>query len=81
MLGKETNEKVKIISMKIEVEEHILRVNNAIHALQLNLDRLIDGVMNEQKGVIQPQMVSPTTLIEVLIVFPPFLNIPLYPFL
>jgi hypothetical protein len=67
MLGKETNEKVNIISMKIEVEEHIVRVNNAIHALQRNLDRLTDSVMNAQKGVIQPQIVSPTTLMEVLI--------------
>jgi hypothetical protein len=67
MLGKETNEKVNIISMKIKVEEHILRVNNAINALQRNVDRLIDSVMNAQKGVIQPQIVSPTTLMEVLI--------------
>ena len=64
MLGKETNEKVNIISMKIEVEEHILRVNNAIHALQRNVDRLIDSVMNAQKGVIQPQIVSSTTLMK-----------------
>jgi len=67
MLGKETNEKVNIISMKIKVEEHILRVNNAINALQRNVDRLIDSVMNARKGVIQPQIVSPTTLMEVLI--------------
>jgi hypothetical protein len=57
MLGKETNEKVNIISMKIEVEEHIL---------QCNLDRLMDSVMNAQKAVIQPQIVSPATLMEVL---------------
>jgi len=50
MLRKETNEKVNIIGMKIEVEEHIVRMNNAIHAFQRNLDRLIDSVMNAQKG-------------------------------
>jgi len=53
-----------MISMKIEVEEHILRVNNAIHALQCNVDRLIDSVMDAQKGVIQPQIVSLTTLMK-----------------
>jgi hypothetical protein len=63
----ETNEKINLFSMKIEVEGHMLRVNNAINALQRHLDLLIDSVVNAHKGVLQPQIVSPITLIEVLI--------------
>ena len=63
----ETNETLSWLSMKIEVEGHILRVNNAINVLQRNLDLLIDSVINAQKGVLQPQMISPITLMEALI--------------
>jgi hypothetical protein len=63
----ETNEKINLFSMKIEVEGHMLRVNNAISALQRHLDLLIDSVVNAHKGVLQPQIVSPITLMEVLI--------------
>jgi len=63
----EINEKMNLFSMKIEVEGHILRVNNAINVLQRNLDLLIDSVINAQKGVLQPQMISPITLMEALI--------------
>ena len=53
--------------MKIEVEGHILRVNNATNVLQCNLDLLIDSVMNAQKGVLQPQIITPITLMGALI--------------
>jgi hypothetical protein len=53
--------------MKIEVEGHMLRVNNAINVLQRNLDLLIDSVVNAQKGVLQPQIISPINLMEALI--------------
>jgi len=66
-LRSETNERMNLFSAKIEVEGHILRVSNAINALQRNLDLLIDSVMNAQKGVLQPQVISPITLMDVLI--------------
>ena len=66
-LRSETNEKMNLLSMKIEVEGHMLRVNNAINVLQRNLNLLIDSVMNAQKGVLQPQIISPITLMEALI--------------
>ena len=66
-LRSETNEKINLVSMKIEVEGYILRANNALNVLQRNLDLLIDSVINAHKGVLQPQVVSPTTLMEVLI--------------
>ena len=66
-LRSETNEKMNLVSMKIEVEGHILRANNALNMLQRHLDLLIESVINAQKGALQPQVVSPTTLMEVLI--------------
>jgi len=50
-LKAETNEKISLFSAKVEVEGHILRVNNAMQTLQSNLDLLIDSVIHAQKGV------------------------------
>ena len=47
----ETNEKINLFSMKIEVEGHML----------------IDSVMNAQKGVLHPQIIPPINLMEALI--------------
>ena len=66
-LKAENNEKMSLFSAKIEVEEHILRVNNAMHTLQRNLDLLIGSVVHAQKGVLRPQIISPVTLMETLI--------------
>ena len=59
--------KMNLFSAKIQIEGHILRVNNAMSTLQRNLDLLIDSVVNAQKGVLQPQIISPVTLMEALI--------------
>jgi len=66
-LKSETNEKINLFSKIIEVEGHMLRVNNAINVLQRNMDLSIDSVMNAQKEVLQPQIISPITLMETLI--------------
>jgi hypothetical protein len=60
-LKSETNEKINLFSMKIEVEGHMLRVNKVINVLQHNLD-LFDSVMNTQKGVLQHQIIFPDHL-------------------
>jgi hypothetical protein len=51
----------------MEVDGHILRVTNAINQLQRRLDLLLNSVVQAQKGVLQPQIVSPATLMESLI--------------
>ena len=38
-----------------------------MQTLQRNLDLLIDSVVHAQKGVLQPQVISPATLMETLI--------------
>jgi hypothetical protein len=63
----ETESKLNIFSAKVEVEGHMLRVNTAMNKLQRNLDLLIDSVVNAQKGVLQPQIISPIALMEILI--------------
>ena len=66
-LKSQTNEKINLFSTKIEIEGHILRANNATNTLQRNLDLLIESVINAQKWVLQPQVISPVTLMEALI--------------
>jgi len=59
ILKSETNANVNLVSAKIEVEGHIMRVTSAMNALQRNLDMLIDSVIHAQNGVLQPQIISP----------------------
>jgi len=73
-LKSETNEKVILLTAKLEVEGHILRVNHAMRTVQRNLDLLIDGVIHSQKGVLQPQIASPFTIIE-----DPIKSVPAFP--
>ena len=65
-LRSETTANVNIVSAKIKVEGHTLKVTSAMNAEQRNLDLLIDSVVHAQKGVLQPQIISPTTLMESL---------------
>ena len=67
VLKSETNANLNLISAKIEVEGHLAKVSRAMNALQRDLDILIDSVINGQKGVLQPQIVSPATLMDSLI--------------
>jgi hypothetical protein len=46
----ETEVKLDLISFKINVEGHIARVNNALNAMQRNLDLIIESILNAQKG-------------------------------
>ena len=62
-----TNEKTSLFSAKFEVEGHILKVNNAMQTVQRKLDLLIDSVIHAQKGILQPQIISPVSLMETLI--------------
>ena len=52
---------------KITVESHIARVTEALNKSQRNLDILIDSIVNARKGILQPQVVPPSLLIDALI--------------
>jgi hypothetical protein len=61
-----TESRLNLLDIKIRAEGHIARINYALHAIQRNLDIMIESVINAQKGVLQPQIVSPGLLIETL---------------
>jgi hypothetical protein len=58
ILRSETDTNINLVCAKIEVEGHIMRVTNAMNALQRNLDLLIDSVIHAQRGMLQPQIIS-----------------------
>jgi hypothetical protein len=66
-LKSEEEAKINLVSAKVEVEGHILRVNGAVSTLQRKLDLLVNSVMNAQKGILHPQVISPITLMESLL--------------
>jgi hypothetical protein len=66
-LKSETETKMNLFSAKVEVEGHILSVHSAMSNLQHKLDLLMNSVVNTQKGILQPQVISPVTLMEALL--------------
>jgi hypothetical protein len=57
--------RMNILDIKITTG-HIARGNNALNEMQRNLDLIIESIINAQKGVIQPQIISPNLIIETL---------------
>jgi len=66
ILKSETDANINLVSANIQLEGHIVRVTNAMDALHRNLDLLIDSVIHAQRGVLQPQVISPAILMESL---------------
>jgi hypothetical protein len=57
---------LNLLTVKVMVEGHITHVNNALVAVQRNLDLIVNSIFNAQKGILQPQIVPPHSLIEIL---------------
>ena len=47
-----------------KITSHIAGVTEALNTLQRNLDILIDSKVNARKGILQPQVVPPSLLID-----------------
>jgi hypothetical protein len=62
----DTETKLNLLDVKITVEGHIARVNHAMEAIHRNLNLMTETVLNAQKGILQPQIVTPRVLIETL---------------
>jgi hypothetical protein len=60
----ETETKLDLLSLKINAEGHIAQINSALNAMQRNLDLMTESILNAQKGVLQPQIVSPSLLMK-----------------
>jgi hypothetical protein len=67
ILKSETSSNLNLISARIEIEGHIMKVTTAINTLRRDLDLLIDSVIHAQKGILQPQVVSPIALMDALL--------------
>ena len=52
------------LSMKIIVESHIARINDALNSVQRALDILTDSIANMRKGILQPHVVPLSLLID-----------------
>lgn len=48
----------------LAINEHVMQLNRAIDECRREYEILIDAVLNSQKGVIQPQLVSPAQILE-----------------
>jgi len=49
--------------LKVKESGKTLRVNNAKNRVQCNFDMLINSTVNSQKGIGQPQIISPRNLV------------------
>jgi hypothetical protein len=54
-LKSEEDANINLVSAKVEVEGHILRVNSAGSTLQRKLYLLVNNVMKAQKGILHPR--------------------------
>jgi hypothetical protein len=61
-----TRRTTDILSAKVTVEGHIARVNEALNVLQRNSDIQIDSIVNARQGILQPEVVLPSLLIDAL---------------
>ncbi|PNF41544.1 hypothetical protein B7P43_G12317 [Cryptotermes secundus] len=50
-----TDSGLNLMDIKITAEDHIAQINNALAAMQLNLDLMIESVINAQKGCCNPK--------------------------
>jgi replicative superfamily II helicase len=51
-------------SLLLTINEHAMQLNRAIDECRREYEILIDAVVNSQKGVIQPQLITPAQILE-----------------
>ena len=51
-------------SMMLTVNEHSMQLNRAIDECRTEYEILIDAIMNSQKGVLQPQIITPAQIMK-----------------
>jgi hypothetical protein len=65
-MASNTTSATRALEAKITVEGHIARVYEALNNLQRRLDVIVDSTLNARKGILQPQVVAPHRLMEIL---------------
>jgi len=67
--------------MMLTVNEHSIQPNRAIDECRREYEILIDAIMNSQKGVLQPQIITPAQIMKHMKAgqadMPPELSLPL----
>jgi hypothetical protein len=61
-----TTSATRTLEAKTMVEGHIARVYEALNNLQRSLDVTVDSILNAKKRILQPQVVAPHRLMEIL---------------
>jgi hypothetical protein len=51
-------------SLLLTINEHAMQLNSAIEECRREYEVLIDGVIDSQSGVIQPQLITPAQILE-----------------
>ena len=68
-------------SIMLTVNEHSMQLNRAIDECRREFEILIDAIMNSQKGVLQPQIITPAQIMKLMKAsqadMPPELSLPL----
>jgi len=64
--GAQIENATHLLSLKITLEDHIVKALDASLALQRALDMLIDSIADAQKGTLPPRVASPTLLLDAL---------------
>jgi hypothetical protein len=60
----EIKEMFTTYSLLLTINEHSMQLSRAIDECQREYEILIDPVVNYQKGVIQPQLITPAQILE-----------------
>ena len=60
----EIKEMFSAYSLLLTINEHSIQLNRAIDECRREYEILIDAVVNSQKGIIQPQLITPAQILE-----------------
>jgi len=67
--------------IKLTVNEHSMQLNRAIDECRREYEIIIDAIMNTQKGVLQPQIITPAQIMNLMKAsqadMPPEMSLPL----
>jgi hypothetical protein len=51
-------------SLLLTIDEHVIQLNRAIDECRRDYEILSDAIINSQRGVIQPQLITPAQILE-----------------
>ena len=51
-------------SLLLTINEHVIQLNRAVDECRRDCEILIDAVVNSQRGVMQPQLITPAQILE-----------------